>query len=317
MRGLHVCLILALLVVPTGLAQTPDTSPPVVFEDTTIQGEIVPLGDPGVAEIPIEIGCDTAENVQTFTTARVTPGKTPEGVNLLITPSSQTWSTAPGDCPAPGETVHTGSVQASVAVNSVVPAYEAVDAPLSMMVTKAPGAAASENRTYGPYEANLTFTPGYFNLYNLRTEEKVQQVRPNQTARFPATIDNMSNHGTVFTMTVTEAPETVNARVEPAELTLEPDGSGSFTVLVDLSLSTSGPVNEVASVEVEVSSHAKGNPEDVGANSSVSTLTKFRRPVTEASGVPGPSLAPLLASLVAAGAVFACARPSDRSLGKR
>ncbi len=305
MRGTHAVLaaavVASLAAAPAGSAQpspSEATAPPVAFEDGTIEGLVEPLGTPGLAEMRIGIGCDALDTPGTMTQAHVAPGELTDGVSVTVVPGSQTWGPDPGDCPAPGEHPFTGTVDVRVSLSQDVPAYEPVSIPLELTVNKTPPEpAANETRTYGPFTANVTVTPGYFNLYNVRLDEKIQQVSPSETARFPITIDNFSNDATRFSLRTVEAPDAVEVTFEPGNLTLAVDEQGTATVVVELP-DPSGLVNEIASIEVETTSASDTRPEHEGQASRQAMQVQFRG--GGPAGTPAPGLVPVLAALGAA-----------------
>lgn len=303
--ALPVLALVALLAAPGAMGQPPadpDTGPSVAFEDATIEGLVEPLDDPGLAEMPIEIGCDALDTPGTMTKAHVSPRELPDGVSVSVSPASQRWGVAPGDCPAPGEHPFTGTVEARVSLSQDVPAYEPVSVPLELTVNKTPPEpAANETRTYGPFTANVTVTPGYFNLYNVRLDEKIQQLSPSETARFPITIDNFSNDATRFSLRTVEATDAVEVSFEPGNLTVGVDEQGTATVVVELR-DPGGFVNEIASIEVEMTSASDTRPEHEGQVSRQSMQVQFRG--GGPAGTPAPGLVPVLAAL-GAGLVLA------------
>lgn len=303
MRGASAVLVAvvvaSLAAAPAGSAQPSPAeaaAPAVVFEDATIDGLVRPLGDPGVVEMPVEIGCDALETPQTTTEAYAAPGARPDGVNVVLSPATQSWTTAPGDCPSPTQPSFTGTVQASASLSQDVPAYDPITVPLEMTVNKTPPEPAGENRSYGPYTADLTVTPGYFSLYNLRLDEKTLQTAPDETARFPITIDNFSNDATRFSLRTVEAPDTVEITFEPGEVTLGVDERGTAEILVELR-DPGTFENEVASIEVEVTTASDTRPEHTGKASRQSVLVQFRG---GPAGTPAPGAGAVLAVLGAA-----------------
>lgn len=302
--ALSMLVLAGVLAAPGAIGQPPadpEAGPSVAFEDATIERLVEPLGSPGLAEMRVEVGCDALDSPGTVTKARVTPGELPDGVSVSVSPALLVWGTGPGDCPAPGEHPFAGTVDARVSLSQGVPAYTPITAPLVMTVNKTPpGPASGETRTYGPFSANLTFTPGYFNLYNVRLDEKIQQASPGEAVRFPITIDNFSNDATRFSLRTVEATDDVEVTFEPGNLTIGVDEQGTATVVVELR-DPDRLSNEIASIKVETTSVSDTRPQFEGETSRESMQAQFRG--GGPAGTPAPGLGPVLAALALAWAL--------------
>ncbi len=308
-RWLALIILVLLLAVPASVAQAPEqAAPSVEVEAEQIPGLVVPLGDPGTTTVEVRVGCLPGEPPQTMTTAKLsTPGQAAYA-DTVISPASLTWVTQPGDCPAL-EPPFVANATLSLALTQSAPGFQEQALPVAVVVEKQLGGETGLNETYGPGMTNVSYTPGYFNLYNVRLDEKIQQVDAGETAVYQPTVDNFSNHETRFEAAVAEAADGVAVTIEPEVLVLAANGTGTFEVAVSLDGPISRVVNDVASVQVSVDSNTTHPLGGEGATSQISTLTQFRR-------IPGddiPGIGPWMTlGLVAMTAVALTARRRSR-----
>lgn len=289
--------IVGVLLLAPGTAQSPETAPTVEVEDATFPGLVVPLEDEPETEIQVRVGCEAGEPPGTITELRLRAG-VPGWANVIVTPSSMTWQTAPGDCPST-EPPFRGNATVMVSLTQNAPAYETTALGLEATVVKQPAGEAA-NRTYGPHQANVSLTPGYFHLHDARFLRSSAQVGPWGQASLEGTVESFANHETRFTVAAGETPEDLAVAIEPAALTLAPNETGSFDVHVEaegLSLVDSRIVELPVTVEGE-STHPDGGE----GGTSVKTLLVQLEPLSpDLRDVPslGPALAAAATALVA------------------
>lgn len=283
---------------PASLAQAPDTAPDVRFPDATIEERIEPLGPAGRAQIDVAVGCAAVEGPRWTTEAQIV-ARSPSTANPIVSPSSAAWMTAPGDCPSNGTPFRETS-EVRLSLTQGAPAFTDQRVHLLMNVTKTPPGPEVDRERYGPYHANVTYTPGYFALFNTRLEEKIIQAEPNETVEFPIEIENFSNDETRFEVTVPTNVSGFRFRTDPGALVLDPQGAGNATVLVDLADPAEGVVNELVSLKATVTGNSTTHPSAEGATSEVAMQAQFQRGPGEAAAAPGPGL-----ELVALAAVLA------------
>lgn len=287
-------------------AQEPTGEPPVEIEEADLSGLVVPLGAPAEATFEVRVGCDATETPQTLTRVHVKPGSLPEWANLVVSPSTLSWMSAPGDCPSTG-TPYRANVTAIVSVTQHAPAYEPVQLPIQAEVVKQPPE-VERNRTYGPYNTTVSLTPGYFHLHDVRLEETIQQVAPDETARFEGTVRNLANHETRYVIRPHEPNLEVNATVEPAELVLAPNATGTFVLEVRRATSSGTVVNEVGAVQFQVQGNSTHGLGGEGGTSEVSVLAKFSRSPQDVAQSPAPGTVLALVTVTVGALVLARGR---------
>lgn len=295
---------LALLAVLAGSAATAgaqvDPAPPVEVEDVELPGLVEPLSQSTATEMEVRVGCEVQEVPETETTARLSANRTPDWANAIISPSTLTWKTAPGDCPS-SELPFRKNVTVAVSADQDAPGYEPTQAPIEVTVEKTPPA-EDQTRSYGPHRGNLSFTPGYFHLHNVRLDTKIEQVAPNETARFEGTVDNHANYETEYRLTPQEVPDGIQARVEPNSLVLTSNETGDFAVEVEAAnASLTNP--KTASVPIEVQGNSTHPDGGEGGKSQVSVLAEFTAsPPDPRDSLPVPALGPVLLTFLSAAA---------------
>lgn len=293
--------VIVLLMAGVGAQAQEPTEPEVEITDVVFEEPIVPLAAPGQAEMDVRVGCDAQETPQTVTQAIMSTEQAPEWANFIVSPALLQWQTEAGDCPST-EPPFEGTAQAFVSLTGEAPAYEETTFPITAMVEKVPPV-GDQNRTYGPYEANVTLTPGYYHQHDVQVDEKIQEVAHNATARFEGTVDNLANHETSYTFSTNETDLETNVSLEPAELVLEAGQTGTFAVEVALANPEADGGQPVAirlSLEGETT-HPEGGD---GGSSEVPLLAEFQQPPSETDNMPAPSLAASMA-LVALAAFLA------------
>jgi hypothetical protein len=277
--------VLALAGVAT--AQGAGTEATVEVDDATIAGKIVPLDEPGTTTTVVRVGCQTAEVAGTRTEATLSPQGFPDWANVIVSPSSLTWQTSPGDCPA-REPPFQGETQLSISLTQDAEAYEPTRGAIVAEVTKTPPEGPGE--TYGTGQGNVTFTPGYFQLFNVRMDTKIQEVGPNETATFEGGIENFSNHETRFTFTAQPLEDEPARLVVPGEpIEVGPQASESLELRI-----VPGEVGPTgATVQAEVAIDAASTHPDGGEEGTepVNVTAKFRPAAIEAvREAPAPGL---------------------------
>lgn len=295
-------LLAALLFVPSLAAQSPDTAAPAEIEDVSIPDLVVPLDEPGETTLAVSVGCETQEAPETDTLVELQPTSVPEWLTVIVSPSSLSWKTAPGECPSTSMPF-TAETTVSVSTTQDAPAYEETSFPLEATVVKRPPG-ETEERTYGPYVGNVTLTPGYFHSHNVRVPEKVKQARPGETLTFEATVESFANHETGYRLSLVREVGNHAVHTQPDRLVLEPNGTGTFTIEVVNQQDAASSAIATVQLRLEgTSTHALGGE---NGTSQVSVLAKFTPPVEDprdavpVSG-PGPLLAASLAALAALG----------------
>lgn len=307
MRWAWVLLLAVSVLSPPSLAQAPETGPEVRFPDATIEEQIKPLGPHGTTEVDIAIGCAAVEGAQWTTQAEIV-AQGPSSANPIVSPSSASWIASPGDCPSNGTPFQTTS-QVRVSLTQNAPAFAEQRIHLAMNVTKAPPGSDVDPQRYGPYHANVTYTPGYFSLFNTRLEKKIARAEANETVEFPIEIENFSNDETRFGISVTTPPTGVEVETEPGSLVLDTQDRGTATILVEVADPEEAPIGEPVSLEATVTGNSTTRPSAEGSPSTVSMKVQFDGGPTEAAGAPGPGLT-LLA--LAAGLAVGLRRDPDR-----
>lgn len=302
-------LLVLLIAVPASLAQAPEQADPSIeVEAAEITDLVIPLGERADTPVEVRVGCLPGEPPGTLTTAKLSIPEPAGYEDPVISPATLTWVTQAGDCPSLGSPF-VANATLSLALTQSAPGFQEQALPIEAVVEKHPVSPMGPNQTYGPAMTDVTYTPGYFNLYNVRLEEKIQQVDAGETAVYQATIDNFSNHETRFEAAVADAPDGVAVAIEPEVLVLAPNGTGAFEVAVSLDGPISRIVNDVATVQISVDSNTTHPLGGEGASSQVSTLTQFRR-------IPGddiPGIGPwMILGLVAVTAVAVTARRRSR-----
>lgn len=287
-------LVGAILGLALGLASVagaqPDTAPQVEVENVTIEGLIDPLDEPGETQVEIRVGCEAGEIVGTETVAELQTVDLPEWANTIVSPTTLSWQTQPGDCPST-DLPFRRNVSVSVALTQNADAYESTEGRIVANVNKTTPEGPS--RTYGPHAGSLTFMPGYFHQHNDRMDVKVLEVAPNETAVFEGTIENFSNHETRFTLEPQPLSEATPARVETSDpLVLGPDETGTYEIRV-VPTGDVGASGATVTAQVHIlgeSTHPAGGED---GTSQVSVLAKFQGATSGADprDAPGPGAA--------------------------
>jgi hypothetical protein len=227
-------------------------------------------------------------------------------MNVIIAPNAMT--VVPGDT-SPGEEItKTRQFGVSVSLTQNAPAF--VASQLQLQPSTSPAQDQAQNTRDNPTQ--LTVTPGYFNLYNVRLDGKIAEGGPDSSVTYPIVIDNFSNGDTRFEFSlkdsdnvpagyqpVTPEPLVVRSQATGGEQT---QGQAAFQVFTPFS---NGYVNRIASMALIVDSYYAADTSIEGASSQVTTLTK-----TKGFYVPGPG--PALTALGMLGVALALTKGRQR-----
>ncbi len=292
MRPMGAVVGFALALLLAGGAVGQGVEPEVVFEDVEAPRVVQPLGAPVEVPVEVHVACGPHDEGTTFFEAAFRDVTTGSPVNLSFSPATFSTVPFPGDCTAPGSMLTMSTTARTAMAAEGTRAFEPVEAGMEVLITITPPSGMSE--THGPYEATLTAVPGYFELYNVRSEDKIQQGGAGEALRFEVTIDNFSNGATRFHLSVTEEPEGIAASVEPVNLTVKPAGAESFTVSTRGGGIVSGDTGAIKLLvdPVPVADQAKDRADNT---TTVSLIAEHRARATPTPGVG--VLAALLAGL--------------------
>lgn len=275
-----VTVALLLTIMPLGAADHgPDEA---ALKGAIIEEPIRPLGEG--AEVHLNVTAPCPESGDATAWARLATPGTPDFVVL------DTWNQTAQSQPSCSEEDHDLDLQlrAVVRFRQTAPAFQEIVVPVEV---RGYLNSTNESEPLGPADATITATPGYFNLYNVNMETTIQQVGPQEAARYEIVIDNFSNGDTWFEFHVQE-PLPNGFRVaepEPILLASEATGGSQTTGTVTFPVYTPANTpytNEVGSIQVNITSSYDGPPEATGQNSELSTITQAR-------GVHVPGLAPI------------------------
>lgn len=309
MRSVVVALVagVALLAVPgVGAQQPEDAGPSVRFEDRGLEEVVEPRGGAVEVEVPLEVGCDAAETPGTTTTALVDVVSRSPGVGADVEFTLVTWETEAGDCSTPGERPHETTLNVTVFAGREAPAFSQGEVSLLVNLTKTPPEDEAElEREYGPYQANLTFTTGFYPGYDVDVDEGLRMVAPDETAAFSVTIENEANDELAFEMEPTLVPDGASFRAEPSAPTVPVGG----TVEVDVFVEPGDRVqwtSESRPVHVEVSGASVNHPDQTVPTSKVGFLLE----VQGVSTLSGPATLLIPIGLVAIAVGVPVLRPT-------
>jgi hypothetical protein len=263
--------------------------------------------DPGPAEIrplstPGQYSCtaDAKDNTNSvsdpaeFVTATLEASDKESWMNPIISPNSLVFEYQNG------EGYGTQQFTVSVALTQNAPALQS--SRLSIGGSAELGGDTAREASVNP--VSVTVTPGYFNLYNVRLEQKIGQGGPQDSVDYPIQIENFSNGETRFDFnrpSEDAVPAGFQAVVpEPTVLQSQATGGERTTGQVTFSVYTpyqNGYVNEIGSIQLNVDSAYAPDTSREGTSSLVTTLTQAR-----GFYVPGPGAA--LASMAMLGAAL-------------
>ncbi len=257
-----------------------------------MSGEIRPLGPPGTYNCEIDVifpgigGTIQAGEPASFYTITL-DADAPAWADITLSPSSISDQY--------NQDGNTHSFTVNVALTQRAPAFQATSVTID-------GTATFGNQGMEVAPTQITVTPGYFNLYNVRLDSTIGQGGPQDTVRFPITVDNFSNGETRFDFRLGEngMPEGFQA-VPPEPLVLQSEATGGERTrdTVNFEVYTpfhNGYVNTIAAIQLHVESSYAPDTSITGTTSTVSTLTEAR-----GFYVPGPGAA--LAALAMVGAI--------------
>jgi hypothetical protein len=275
---------------------------------------IRPLGAPGQWGCTLEVQW-SGEGIVDPTRPVTVSVNSPTSIswaNAIISPSSVTITPSTGQ---DGAVTETRDIDVRVSLLASAPAFSSQELTLEPQVTAEQEDEAQTTATSG---TQLTITPAYFNLYNVRLNQKIQEASPDSSVTFPIQIDNFSNAQTRFEFSqpsagggedggdgggsqaqgsdtfrgVTPSPLVIQSQAQGGEQTKD---TATFQVFTPYS---NGYVNRIGSLQLQIDSKYAVDTSETGAGSQVSTLTKVK-----GFYVPGPG--GLLALLSVAGAALA------------
>ncbi len=247
--------------------------------------QIQPLGAPGQWDCTAQIQFPRGLGDPTiFYTLTLRDQDSPSWANVIISPGaiSGQWE---GD----GETTQTRNFKLSVGLTANAPAFE----PTRVTIGGEMDTSGSPQQ-FTVAQTQITVTPGYFNLYNVRMDKKIGQGGPQDSVDYPIQIDNFSNGQTRFEFElVSDEVPTGFQPVVPEPVVLESQAGGGEQTQGQVTFSVytpfqNGYVNDVGAIQLRVKSFYAPDTSIQGATSQVSTLTQAR-----GFYVPGPA-APLL-----------------------
>lgn len=288
----------------------PDVAEPEVqMDDVELEGPIVPQ-ERGTADFQVSVGCEPTEVPGTITQLLIQPEDAPPWAFVRFAPAILQWEAESGDCPAT-EAPFEGTVRASVRPTGDAPAYEQAQATILATVEKiSPG--TGENRSYGPYEAGLSFSTGYLHQQNVVFDRQSEAAGHNETIRFEGEVRSQSNHEASYRIEVADTTPATETTVEPSTLVLEPDESGAFAVETRLA-DPEADAGEQVEIEVTVTGEPTHPEGGEGGSSTVSLQADFQAPETregDGQDLPAPGAAWLAA--VACLAALVLRRPGTR-----
>ncbi len=264
--------------------------------------EIRPLGTPGEWQCEVTVQFPSqAGDPANFFTVNLQDANSPSWANVIIAPASVIIQYQPGSSV-------TEEFSVSVALTQNAPAFEAT----KVTIDGTPGGGSPQGLSISPTQ--LTVTPGYFNLYNVRLEQKIGQGGPQDSVQYPIVIDNFSNGDTRFEFAllnpdnlpsgfqpVVPEPLVLNSRATGGEQT---SGNVQFEVYTPFQ---NGYVNEIGSIQLSVDSMYAADTNIKGASSQISTLTQAR-----GFYVPGPAAPLMILGMLGAALVLTRTDPLER-----
>ncbi len=221
-------LALALFAGSTVVAQVDRDAPPVEIAPAVVDGYVEPLAEWRNATFEVRVGCEGQEVPDTRTKIEFRVEEEPPGTQVSLSHTSLAWRSQAGDCPSE-EPPFAGTATASVAVSWEAPGFQEQTVPLEATVTKRGDPPLNEPRTYGPYNATLTFTPGYYHEHGVDVQG-TQEAGRDGVSVFNVTLDSRSNAEARYTVEAKEVPPWVEVTVEPQTLVLDPGESGAVQV---------------------------------------------------------------------------------------
>jgi hypothetical protein len=245
---------------------------------------VQPAGDPGRAVLDVRIPCQEDERATVWSQA------VPVASEPFVEPATaHVENSSTQVCHDRNDTLEVG-VPVEIDVTTDAPAFQPTGVAYDVHVQK--NHTNGTTTELGPVGANVTLTPGYFNLYNARMETKIVEAGPDEGVTFPIVIENHSNGMTEFAFELASQPASGFQPVLPSKIVLESEATGgtrtsetvNFTVFTPFH---NGYVSETASMALEIHSAYAADPSLEGESAQVSALTKV-------SGFYLPSLAPLV-----------------------
>lgn len=266
-------------------------------EDRTVEEPVKPLGEPRQLVLDVTVPCQENETAVAWTRARLV--EAPAFVRL----GSEDVTDLTGSACHDADDTLTVALPIELGFDRRAPAFETTTATVEVRVQKNH---TDGNVTHlGPAIVNLTATPGYLNLYNVRLEKKIGQAGPQESIAYPIVIENYSNGPTRFQFALSHPDNVPDGfqPVVPEPLILESTTTGGTKTNATVTFSVftpfhNGYVNENGAIQLRIDSFYAENTTYQGESSHVSTLTQAR-----GLYVPGPGLLVLVA--LCAGGVLA------------
>lgn len=251
------------------------------LESAEIADPIRPLGEGAEVFLNATVPCPETGNATAW--VRLAAPEAPEYVVLDL--RNQTARSQPG-CSGEDHAIDL-QLRAVVAFRQTAPAFQAIEIPV-----QATGFlnSTNESQPLGPATATITATPGYFNLYNARIEDKIKQGGPQEAVRYEILIENFSNGDTWFEFKVQEPVPDGFRAVDPEPVLLQSKALGGAQTNGTVTFTVYTPAdtpytNEIGNIQLNISSYYDGPPNATGQTSVVSTLTQAR-----GVHVPGPGV---------------------------
>lgn len=250
-------------------------------DDVRVQDPIAPLEEARTVLFSVDVPCEEDEEAIAWTKARLIDA--PSYMHLDAASVTNETAQACTDGRA------TLGVPGDLAFDRSAPAFEPVTGTVQVDVQL--NHTGGEVEPLGQAKANLTATPGYFNLYNAHVSESTLTAGPQEAAQYVITIENFSNALTLFEFSLPDDGVLPSGfePVVPEPLILPPAvGRGqpssetiTFTVHTPF---YNGYVNEHVAIQLEIESAYAQDTSFEGEGTVISMLT-------HAKGlyVPGPA----------------------------
>lgn len=284
------------LLVPSSAAQLPGQplAPDVEFPRVTIDETVKPLDGPANATLQATIGCTPDENPLEMTNVEFTAGG-PTFVNSVLSPAAQGFHGEPIACAR--SQAHEIETQYTASLTQNAPAFERIDVPVEMYINRS-------DRSYGPYQANVSLDVGYFGLLNARAPDKQIVVEPGGTASFPLVVENLANGDTRVSTELASGNEGLEIGL-PEPSVLAPNQTTNLTVIAIDNEEGTDHENHVFEVLVQGASTNPQAEDTAEANQTLKVVVepdgsqRLEAASQNASGVPAPGAGAFLALLAA------------------
>lgn len=200
--GLRRVLAAMVLLVPAAAGQPPP-QPAHTFDVDAPAGLLAPGTETQSSGLRLAVSCSQDEleaGPSGQLAANLTVGAHPGESAITLSPTSATWSALSPEKCLDAAPRHFLNGTALVVVTRKVPAFAKASVPLSATVAfrKVTGEAV----TWGPFLANITFTPGYHGLLEVRPASYVLKTEgPDASVTFPVQVTSLSNGPSVLRLT--------------------------------------------------------------------------------------------------------------------